>query len=291
VIQQVDSALREWCAAALRRLDVPASVAVSLGPPERAPAAPHVGLHLLDVRPGSPRLNSRRPAVEILLRYLVTVHNADDPGAAHRILGELLLSALEDPSPTDGGLREAGLRMEIETGALQAADWLAFGVPPRPAFLLRVPLRRERPLPDAPAVTEDIDVGWRALRRLAGTVLGPGDTPLNGAEVQLPALGLVARTDASGRFSMPAIPGGPGEVHLHVLFNGRESQLAATPGRPLVVRLAAEKVNGAGGTAEATLSGGGGDAARDPADAADAPPPPRRRARTRRARAADEAET
>jgi hypothetical protein len=241
VIHQVDAALRKWCDAALKRLKPSADFAVFVGPPNRAPDGPHVGLHLLDVRPGSPRLNTRQPIVEIVTRYAVTAYNADDATESHRILGELLLSILETPALPDGGSPDALLKIEADLVSLQPADWLAFGVPPRPAFLIRVPIHRARALPDAPTVTEGIDVDWRSLRRLSGTVLGPNDVPLPGAEVRLNALGLTAYTDPAGRFQIASVPASEEDIQLDVRFNGRERQVSAKPGRPIVIRLTARR--------------------------------------------------
>lgn len=60
------------------------------------------------------------------------------------------------------------------------------------------------------------------MRALYGIVLGPSDTPVAGARVELPALGLSASTDTAGRFRFRSVPGGSETITLRISAKGRE---------------------------------------------------------------------
>ena len=221
MIDEVDRRLREWAAT------VVGEVPVSLAPPSRErEGEAGVGLYLFDLAESpSPRTSGPQP-LQFLLRYLVTA-SSPEPEEAHRLLGELLFAALETPE------------MEVEVGAVPVALWQAFGAAPRPAFTLRMPMLKERRKRPVRRVLEPLVVEASRLARLAGVVLGPGDLPLAGARVELPALNVSTRTDFQGRFQFAAVPEGATGV-LRVQARGRELAVAperpADPESPLIVR-------------------------------------------------------
>lgn len=136
MIDEMDRSLREWIGTVL------GETPVSLGPPA-GEKEDGVKLYLLDLLEGPAPRERRSQPLQLKLRYLVTA-TAEEPEEAHRRLGELAFAALESPD------------FEVELGALPASLWQAFGVAPRPAFLLRVPVRRERPARKVPLVLEPI---------------------------------------------------------------------------------------------------------------------------------------
>ena len=143
MIDEVDRSLREWITTVL------GETPVSLLPPspqDRQNTAPveGVGLYLLDLQEGPAARERRNQPLQLKVRYLITV-SAAEPEEAHRRLGELAFAALASPE------------FEVELG-VPTALWPAFGVPPRPAFLLRVAVRRERPERPVPLVTEPLVV-------------------------------------------------------------------------------------------------------------------------------------
>jgi len=115
-------------------------------------------------------------------------------------------------------------------------------VAPRPAFRLRVPLARERSQDVAgvkvPLLTQAMPAA------LQGRVVGPGDIPIPGALVELPAMGLSARTDIKGCFRFASVPAGTPLGRLEVRAKGavlavRAEELPTEEGA-LVVRLPAK---------------------------------------------------
>jgi hypothetical protein len=206
VIGEVDTELLGWLGAAAGPADV------ELGPPLPAGAArPVVRVHLLDVLGREPVRGGQDVAHHAELRYLVTA-GGDTPAAAHVLLGRLLEAALG----------HAGGVLEREPpGPLL---WLAFGVPPQPCFVLRVPHVLREDTGDAPPVTRPLRVRTGGLGQLVGTVRAGAGVPVPYAQVRMGPV--VAVTDGRGAFRLPVAgdPAGP----LAVALKGRPVRAAVT---------------------------------------------------------------
>ena len=124
----------------------------------------------------------------------------------------------------------------------EAAVWSGFGIPPRPSFLLQVPVRLERPGRRGRMVRE-VATRFVGSRRLDGLLLGPGDVPIAGARVELPTLGLSASTAPGGQFSFARVPAqGPFSLRVSARGEVQEIQSAAPPeGTPLTIRMTLEE--------------------------------------------------
>jgi hypothetical protein len=164
----------------------------------------------------------------LLLRYLVTTW-AQEPEEAHRLLDELVFAAMDAPA------------FEVELSPLAVETWVALDIVPQPCFVLCVPLRRERTEPETKLVLVPLEVRQAAIVDLWGTVLGPGDVPLMGAFVELPALHIRTRTDAKGRFRFAAVPRESDAWHLLVKAKGRQFEVVVeqngAEGKPLTIRV------------------------------------------------------
>ncbi len=202
MIDQVDRHLKEWVQQTL-------DVSVSLVPPADVPSDRGVNLYLLELADKPPLRGTKRPPLQVSLRYLVTTWS-DDVEEAHRWLGELLFGAMENSE------------FEVELDAIPATTWAAFGVTPRPSFILRVPLRLERPEPDTKLVRFPLVLQKVSLSGFRGVVLTPDDVPLSRALVEIPGLQLTTRTDVHGRFSFPNVPAGSRVEKLHIKAKGLE---------------------------------------------------------------------
>jgi hypothetical protein len=187
MIDEVDQRLRSWVGRVLG--DAPVSLAV----PDRERVDRGVGLYLLELGPAPPPRTARRPPLRVSLCYLVTT-GGDSPERAHHQLGELVFAAMEEPG------------FEVDLSPVPVVLWTALGVPPRPAFRLRVPFERERPMPAVPRVKVPLITRTVPAEALLGRVVGPGDIPISDALVELPSMGLSARTDAKGRFRFASVP-------------------------------------------------------------------------------------
>jgi len=172
----------------------------------------HVSLFLLDVI-SAPNMGAgsgdRTPPFQVLLRYLVSVVT-DDPIESQRLLCALIFSA------------QARSEFEVELSSVSVDLWRAFDVSPRPAFLLRVPLRLEREEISVPRVRQAPELRHRRLRRLQGVVMGPGDLPVVDARVELPAARLVTQTDSRGRFFFAGVPSESRATAFRVQAKSRE---------------------------------------------------------------------
>jgi hypothetical protein len=224
VIDQADRELQEWVKSVVTGVDV------NLGLPGQLEGKRGVSLYLLALANPPPAWMNRQSAVRVALRYLVTAWAADDEDA-HRLLGKLVLAVIEK--------RE----YELDLTELPATTWTALGIAPRPAFTLCVPLYIERPEPVTPLVHGPLVVRGSPVTNLYGVVLGPGDIPIVGASVELPALQLRAHTDARGRFHLSNVPGelpGSQGIQLLVKAKGRVQSVTVdqptSDGEPLAIR-------------------------------------------------------
>jgi hypothetical protein len=220
VIEEADGRLADWVGTVVQgaevSFDVPAASASGRG----------VGLYLFEVVPEAAARNGPNPPLQASLRYLVTAWD-ESPQEAHTLLGNLLFAAMETPD------------LEVDAASIPISAWEAFGVAPRPSFVLRVPLRRERPDTTAPRVRGPLVVHAVAMVPMRGRVVGPGDVPLTGARVEVPSLNLSASTDRNGNFYFAGVPAEPSTVRLRVKARGKELALAVerpAADEPLLIR-------------------------------------------------------
>src|SRR5229473_4294663 len=162
MIDQTDRRLVAWIGGILDQVNV------SLAAPAATEIGRTVGLYLLELVQSPPARGTRRPPIQMILRYLVTAQAAK-PEEAHQMLGNLVIAALEDPE------------FEVEQEPLPIATWTALGVAPQPSFVLRVPFRHERPEKLAPPVRKPLVIKQLPLRSFEGQILGPEDIPLMNA--------------------------------------------------------------------------------------------------------------
>ena len=170
-----------------------------------------VSLYLLDLVPSPQARNSRRPPLEISLRYLVSAF-AEDPAGVNSVITSVMLAVMDNPD------------YQVEPDPVPVDLWIALKARPRPAFLLRTPLRQERPEQEAPLVRKPLVVKTAALVTVEGSVLGPEDIPLMGAVVEAPQVGRTARTDYKGRFKLDGMPAGFDQTTLIVTAKGRRAR-------------------------------------------------------------------
>lgn len=229
MIAETDDSLESWIKATV------GAVEVWLGEPRREAERAGVGLYLMELVPARPAQGGRRPPLQFCARYLVTTWAAD-AHTAHRILADLLFAAMDSPN------------LEVDLEPLSGTAWAAFGVPPRPSFLLRVPVRRARPERPVKRVRVPPVVETVPVMALEGLVLGPSETRLAGARVEIPALGLTTRTDPDGRFRFANVPAQGAPLLVRVSAKGREMSVKTAAGaegaaeRPdgLVIRMTME---------------------------------------------------
>jgi len=108
---------------------------------------------------------------------------------------------------------------------IPAPLWSAAGVVPRPALVLDVPVRVERPVAVPSRVRGELVMEVGPVRAIRGRVVGPGAVPLPGITV---ATGTGhARTDARGEFTLP---GQPGDRAVPLHLSGRGLHLRAEIG-------------------------------------------------------------
>jgi hypothetical protein len=228
LIEELDQRLKEWAEA------IVPDVGVRFTPPNDSDAAPAIYLYLLDLVPETPAASAgRTPPLQVGLRYLTTVR-AESPQEAHRMLGHLVSAAMESPD----------FKVELDPPA--AAFWSALGIVPRPAFMLRVPLRLPRPEPKVGRVRKPAEVHHSPLTSLVGVLLGPGELPVCDARVELGSPRLTTHTDSRGFFRFAAVPAEPSEKRLQIRAKGYEQTVTvehvAGDRKPLVIHFEAMEV-------------------------------------------------
>lgn len=173
-----------------------------------AKAGRGVGLYLLEIGHAPMPSSLKTPPLQVFLKYLVTTW-ADQPEDAHQMLVQLIFAAMQEPE------------FQVEMESIPLIVWTAFNSSPRPSFILRVPLRQERPEAPKPMVRHPLKVQPSLMTTLHGVLLGPDDIPLADCRVEIPLLRVWASTDYKGRFHLSGVPEG-GKKRLLVKARGRE---------------------------------------------------------------------
>ncbi len=222
MIDEIDRRLREWV-----QETVSTTVDVSLALPAPTTRGQGVSLYLFSLSDMPPARGPKRPPLQFSLHYLISTW-AEQPEEAHRLLGELAFAALESPN------------WEVDLEPISTEMWLACGVPPRPAFVLRVPVRRERPEPEISYVRVPPKVRAHPIQYIHGLLLGPGDFPLVDARVELIGSSLSATTDAKGYFRLAYVTENVAPRRLHIVAKGHELEMTiqepSSERTPLVIR-------------------------------------------------------
>ena len=220
MIDDIDRQLERWAE------NVLGAGLASFAPPDPTASGRGVSLYLLDLGHRPPARGVPQPHLDLTLRYLVTSWGAD-PADSHKLLADLLLAAV---STAD---------YEVEVGSPPLDLWMALHVPPRPAFVLRVPMRRELPVRRAPLVRRPIALEISPAGSLMGICVGPEAIPLSGALIELPALNVSTRTDHDGRFVFASVPRGSPRLLVRATAKGRtvtvEAGARSPDAEPLVI--------------------------------------------------------
>lgn len=221
MVHLVDQRLKVWVQGIAKEMDV------SLAPPNPQKTGRGVCLYLMEIAQAPPPSTGKLSPLQLALRYLVTAWS-DEPEDAHRVLGELMFAAMENPD------------FEVERDPAPVTIWTAFGVPPCPSFVLRIPLRKERLEAPKKPVRLPLTLKSSPVIGFHGLLLGPGDIPLADSRVEMPALRLSTSTDYKGRFYFPCVPA-EGEKKLCIKAKGRELSMSSKDNypdsrEPLVIR-------------------------------------------------------
>jgi hypothetical protein len=196
----IDQSLMQWVR------DLLGDTKVSLAPP---PSDPGINLYLMSMEPLPPARTNERSPLQVRLNYLVSSWNKDAQ-QAHDQLSQLVFAAMD--------------HADFEVSFALTPDlWSSFGTPSRPAFILSVIARHERPQPAVPRVRHPMVTESIGLTALSGLVTGPDEIPLAGAYVVLPTIQLSQYTNPHGEFIFQRVPMIP--LRLLVRAKGAERQL------------------------------------------------------------------
>lgn len=226
MIEQVDTKVQAWVQGILPDTEV------VVGPPhqfEGRQGVKGVNLYLLALADSRPAWANHPVTKRIALRYFITTWGKTEE-EAHALLSKLVFAAWEQQE------------YELSLSELPLVLWSALGVLPRPAFTLWVPCAMEQPQPETKLVRGPLAVQGAPVRSLFGLVLGPGNMPIMGAGVELPALQLRGQTDAHGRFFFASVPGGSQGFQVVVKAKGRRQSVtveqSTSASDPVTIRFA-----------------------------------------------------
>jgi hypothetical protein len=201
MIDQVDQDLAVWVR------DILGDVDTRFDLPGVQPDGKGVVLYLLSLAPTPPASTLHLAPLQFYLRYLITTW-AETTLEAHRLLGELILAAMENGRP-----------YEVDLDPVPPELWMALQLPPQPAFVLRALVRKARP-EAVPKLALRSIIDTRPGVTLFGLVQGPGDIPMAQARVELPYDQRSTYTDSRGRFRFDNLPAGM-PISLRVRAKGK----------------------------------------------------------------------
>ncbi len=186
-----------------------------------------VSLYLMEFLPAVvTTAAAKKRAHQFQLRYLVSSWG-DDAGQAQQNLSTLIFSAMENPD------------FQIDLEPISSQLWLAFGITPRPAFLLQLPLTLKRKEYLAPIIRYPLEIQQSSIVSLQGVVLGPEDIPVAQAKVEIPAYQLNTTTDSNGRFKFNTVPETPVIKKLKIKARNRVLEIEAKhdtkDAKPLII--------------------------------------------------------
>ncbi len=218
-IDDLEKQLRAWVKAVVG--DTP----TTWGAPAAPPTLPAVNLYLKDFEPAPAARGDKPGPRQFKARYLITAWAAE-PAAEHALLAELAFAALDLPDA------------EVDFGPLPDTLWSAFGLKPRPAFFVALPVRRQRPVRPIKRVLKPV-VESGVLGWFEGLVVGPNDVPLSAVHVEVPGAGFTTRTDERGRFRFPRVPGDAIPQRVVVSCKGKRvaATVRTTDPQPAVIRI------------------------------------------------------
>jgi hypothetical protein len=209
---ELDGRLKDWVGGVVQGAEL------SLAAPGAKNTGRGVGLYLLELVQSPPPSTMKRPPLQLVLRYLITAWS-DEPESAHQMVVDLMFAAMESQD------------FQVEQESIPLTVWTAFGTPPLPSFILRVPLRQERPQPQAKLVRQPLKIQLSPIVGFHGLLLGPEDVPLSDCRVEMPDLNLATGTDYKGRFYFPSVPSA-GSKQLVVKAKGYELPVRSEENHP-----------------------------------------------------------
>jgi len=208
MIDTIDQLLRKWVGY------VAGDVAISLSFEEKLETDLSISLCLMDILSMPMYGQGRRLPLQVRLRYLVSTE-ANDIEKAHQILGKLLFSAMEKPE------------FEVDLESVNMAVWQAFGIAPRPAFYLSLPMRVERK-DTTKLISTSPELVYRKMRDLDGVVMGSGNIPIPNGRIKLADMGRSVTADEQGCFHLASIPDKPTKRQFFISAKGQDFEIEAT---------------------------------------------------------------
>lgn len=223
MLSKTDQLVEDWVR------EVVGGAELSFQAPGSESATGSIGAYLYEVRQADKRAGgARRFPIKLELRYLITTWS-QQPKEAHRVLGELLISAIESPD------------FDVDPVPPAPVFWNSFQCSPRPCFVLCVSAYHEFTDEVAPRVKAAPAVRATMVGELQGSVIGPGGVPLSGASVDIPEYSLATTSDVNGHFYFASVPTDPVPSVIVVTYKGVEhrfdTRVRTESDQPIVIEI------------------------------------------------------
>ncbi len=219
-ISAVNQNLSSWVDSTLPNTEL------TFQPPGDRDSSKGVSLYLMEFLPAVTTSAVKKTAHQFQLRYLISSWSTE-PEQAQQILSSLIFSAMDNPD------------FQIDLEPVSCQLWRAFGVTPRPSFLLQLPLILKRKEHRAPLIRYPLEIKQSSIVTMQGVVLGPEDVPIAQANVELPAYQLKTTTDSNGCFKFNTVPETPVVKKLKIKARNRvleiEAKHESNDAKPLII--------------------------------------------------------
>ncbi len=226
MIEIADKEIQQWAMNVCQGESI--KPCVSLSPPDPHKDQTCIHVYLSEILPGHASQLARNGARSVTLNYLICVC-ATDESTSHRLLGQLLFAAMDEPG------------YSVCFDRPNAALWQAIGTADRPCFMIQMPLFRPA-FEEATRVTQYPTVRATPTTSFSGVVVGPHNIPIPGARVTLNSLGRTTSTDNDGEFHFVCVPLANTEEVLRVEAKGIDVDVKTRPSgrtvaQPIILRL------------------------------------------------------
>jgi hypothetical protein len=166
-------------------------IPVRFNAPAKEETTPGLYFVLIGLVPDLASRNNHRKAFQIFRRYLVCSTGADAAERA-RLMEALLFKVME------------GVDLRMESEPIPDDLWLALGLVPQCAFVLRVPVTQERQVQNAPPV-KIVEIDLNPSGTIRGQVLDEHGEPAANCLVEIPAYQLRTSTGTDGKFQFACV--------------------------------------------------------------------------------------
>lgn len=186
-IEAVDAMLSAWVKSVVD------TESVTFGPPKAVSSGSAVNVYLVGLGAAPSRDTHPEAPMQLLLHYVLTAW-AETAESEHAMLSKLAFAALQ--------------RTDFQVAFDSPPDslWIAAGIPPRPCFMITLPVMKFREAVPVHLVQEPLIARSAFIKEISGGVADGRGQPVSDARITLSPLSESAVTASDGSFTFKAMP-------------------------------------------------------------------------------------